>query len=47
MHAAFIRRGPWGYLQAKWPGAADVEHHIDGLAGVLGVLDRINAQAAE
>jgi FMN phosphatase YigB (HAD superfamily) len=47
MHAAFIRRGPWGYLQAKWPGAADVEHHIDGLTGVLGVLDRINAQAVD
>jgi FMN phosphatase YigB (HAD superfamily) len=47
MHAAFIRRGPWGYLHAKWPGAADVEHQIDGLAGVLRVLDRINAQAVE
>jgi FMN phosphatase YigB (HAD superfamily) len=45
MHAAFIRRGPWGYLQATWPGAADVVHRIDGLAGVLRVLDRINAQA--
>jgi len=45
MHAAFIRRGPWGYLQASWPGAADVEHRIDGLAGVLKVLERIEAQA--
>lgn len=45
MHAAFIRRGPWGYLQATWPGAADVTHRIDGLNGVFRVLDRINAQA--
>ena len=46
MHAAFIRRGPWGYLHATWPGAADVEYRIDSLAGVPRVLDRINAQAA-
>lgn len=45
MHAAFIRRGPWGYLHATWPGANDVEHRIDGLAGVPRVLDRINARA--
>jgi FMN phosphatase YigB (HAD superfamily) len=43
MHAAFIRRGPWGYLQASWPGAVDAEHRIDGLAGVIRVLERINA----
>ncbi len=47
MHAAFIKRGPWGYLQATWPGAADVAHRIDSLTGVLRVLDRINAQAAD
>ena len=47
MHAAFIRRGPWGYLQATWPVATEVIHRIDGLAGVIRVLQRINAQAAE
>jgi len=45
MHAAFVRRGPWGYLQASWPDASDVVHRIDGLAGVQQVLDRIEAQA--
>lgn len=46
MHAAFLRRGPWGYLQATWPGAADVQHRIDSLGAIFRVLDRINAQAA-
>lgn len=45
MQAAFMRRGPWGYLHATWPGAADVEHRIDGLAGVLKVLERIETQS--
>jgi len=45
MHAALIHRGPWGYLHATWPGVESVEHRIDGLTGVLRVLDRINAQA--
>jgi FMN phosphatase YigB (HAD superfamily) len=45
MHAAFLHRGPWGYLQAAWPGADTVEHRIDALAGVFRVLDRISAQA--
>jgi len=47
MHAAFLRRGPWGYLQASWSAAADVEHRIDGLAGITRVLDRIEAQVVE
>lgn len=47
MHAVFIRRGPWGYLQATWPGASDVEHRIDNLTGLFKVLERINAQADE
>nr|MBA2467829.1 HAD family hydrolase [Chloroflexia bacterium] len=46
MHAAFLRRGPWGYLQASWPNAAGVEHRIDGLTGVIRVLDRIEARIA-
>jgi len=47
MHAAFLRRGPWGYLQASWPGASDVVHRIDGLTGVQQVLDRIEATAVD
>jgi len=46
-NAAFLHRGPWGYLQASWPGAADVEHRIDGLAGVMKVLEGIEARAAK
>jgi FMN phosphatase YigB (HAD superfamily) len=45
MHAVFIQRGPWGYLHAAWPDAKRVEHRIANLAGVMPVLDRINAQA--
>ena len=45
MHAALIRRGPWGYLHAQWPGAADVEHRIDGLAALIRVLERIQAKS--
>jgi HAD superfamily hydrolase (TIGR01549 family) len=45
MHAVFLHRGPWGYLQAAWPAAAEIEHRIDNLTGLARVLDRINAQA--
>jgi FMN phosphatase YigB (HAD superfamily) len=45
MHAVFIRRGPWGYLHASWPEAAEVRHRIDGLAAVIPILERLNAQA--
>lgn len=43
MHAAFIHRGPWGYLQATWPEAVQVAHRIDNLNGVHRVLERLNA----
>lgn len=45
MHAVFLHRGPWGYLQATWKEASDVTWRIDNLAGLARVLDRINAQA--
>lgn len=32
MRAVFIRRGPWGYIQARWPEAAQARHRIDSLA---------------
>jgi len=45
IHTVFIRRGPWGHLHASWPDAARVTHRVDTLAGVIPILDRINAQA--
>ena len=38
MHAAFIRRGPWGYLHSTWPELADVEHQITDLGQVPQVI---------
>jgi HAD superfamily hydrolase (TIGR01549 family) len=32
MTAVFIRRGPWGYIQAAWPEAARAHHRIDSLS---------------
>jgi len=31
LHTALIRRGPWGYLQAEWPQAAEADSIIDSL----------------
>ncbi len=31
MHAIFIRRGPWGFIQARWPEASQVRHRIEKL----------------
>ena len=38
MAAVFVRRGPWGYLQASWPEAARARAHIDSLAELPGVV---------
>ena len=32
MVSVFLRRGPWGYLHATWPGAAEARIRIDSLA---------------
>jgi HAD superfamily hydrolase (TIGR01662 family) len=42
MHAVFIRRGPWGYLHASWPEAAEVRYRIDRLTELPGLVHRIN-----
>jgi HAD superfamily hydrolase (TIGR01509 family) len=31
MVSVFLRRGPWGYLHAAWPGAAEARIRIDSL----------------
>ena len=32
MVSVFLRRGPWGYLHAAWPGAREARIRIDSLA---------------
>jgi HAD superfamily hydrolase (TIGR01662 family) len=34
MRAVLIRRGPWGYLQAEWPQAAQAASIIDSLSEI-------------
>jgi HAD superfamily hydrolase (TIGR01509 family) len=38
MQAVFIKRGPWGFIQATWPEAAEVRHQIDTLTELPAVL---------
>ena len=45
MVAVFIRRGPWGYLHAGWPEAAEVRYRIERLTELPGLLERINKGA--
>lgn len=45
MHAVFIRRGPWGYVQARWPEMSQVKNRIESLAELPDVLRRIGAAA--
>ena len=41
MVAVFLRRGPWGYLQAQWPDAARADVRIDSLSVLPGALERV------
>jgi len=38
MQTALIRRGPWGYLQAEWPQAAQADAIIDSLSEIPDLL---------
>jgi HAD superfamily hydrolase (TIGR01549 family) len=38
MQTALIRRGPWGYLQAEWPQAAQADAIIDSLSDIPDLL---------
>ncbi|SNT09312.1 haloacid dehalogenase superfamily, subfamily IA, variant 1 with third motif having Dx(3-4)D or Dx(3-4)E [Streptosporangium subroseum] len=40
MRTALIRRGPWGYLHATRPEAAEADHVIDDLHALVAVLAR-------
>jgi len=43
MHAAFIRRGPWGYLHSTWPEIASVQHQITDLGQIPQVIAEIES----
>ncbi|HYI25176.1 MAG TPA: HAD family hydrolase [Thermomicrobiales bacterium] len=43
LHAIFIRRGPWGVIQSRWPEASQAHHRIDTLDELPAVLERIDA----
>jgi HAD superfamily hydrolase (TIGR01549 family) len=38
MWAVFLRRGPWGYIQATWPERSQAHASIEGLAELLPML---------
>lgn len=38
LQTALIRRGPWGYLQADWPGATEADAIIDSLYEIPNLL---------
>lgn len=42
MQAVFLRRGPWGFIQARWPEAANIRYRIDSLAELPGILAELS-----
>ena len=44
MTAVFLRRGPWAYLQAPAPGAADADIILDSLAALPEAINARNAR---
>lgn len=47
MPAAFIRRGPWGYLHAAWPDAAQTIHRIETLTEIPDLVATLNRTAPQ
>jgi len=41
MRAVLIRRGPWGYLHAEWPQAANVDAVVDSLSEIPALVDQL------
>jgi HAD superfamily hydrolase (TIGR01509 family) len=41
MHAVFVVRGPWGWLQQDWPEAAEASLTVRSLDGLAGELARL------
>jgi FMN phosphatase YigB (HAD superfamily) len=44
MAPIFLRRGPWGFLQAGWPGVEQAAARIDSLDELAGVLAAIDSR---
>jgi HAD superfamily hydrolase (TIGR01509 family) len=40
MVAVHVRRGPWGFVHATWPEAAEADVRLDGLAALPDAMDR-------
>lgn len=38
MRTAFLRRGPWGYVHARWPDAAVADVRVDSLGELVDAL---------
>jgi HAD superfamily hydrolase (TIGR01549 family) len=45
MLAVHLRRGPWGFLQAEWPGAAEADVRIDSLTELPAALAAVSARS--
>ena len=43
MTAVFVRRGPWGYVQAEWPEAAAADVTVASLAGLPEALRAVGS----
>jgi HAD superfamily hydrolase (TIGR01549 family) len=41
MKAVLIRRGPWGYLHAEWPQAAQADSIVDSLSEIPDLVDSV------
>jgi HAD superfamily hydrolase (TIGR01549 family) len=41
--AVFLRRGPWGYIQAGWPEAVEADLRLDSLAALAAALPGVRA----
>jgi HAD superfamily hydrolase (TIGR01549 family) len=44
MFGVFVRRGPWGVIQASWPEAAHVHLRLETLDELPGALERLAAR---
>jgi HAD superfamily hydrolase (TIGR01509 family) len=40
MVAVHVRRGPWGFVHARWPEAAAADARLDGLSALPDAMDR-------
>jgi phosphoglycolate phosphatase-like HAD superfamily hydrolase len=46
MTAVFLRRGPWGYVHARWPEAEAADVRIESLAELPAALRALRGEVA-